>query len=67
MNKNKWLVTLLALTIPLSIQAEEVKNASSEKAEEFVIPEPASLSIKPENKFRETGRVISFLDRKSVV
>lgn len=61
MNKNKWLVTLLALTIPLSIQAEEVKNASSEKAEEFVIPEPASLSIKPENKFRETGRVISFL------
>lgn len=61
MNKNKWLVTLLALTIPLSIQAEEVKNAPSEKAEEFVIPEPASLSIKPENKFRETGRVISFL------
>ncbi len=61
MNKNKWLVTLLALTIPLSIHAEEVKNAPSEKAEEFVIPEPASLSIKPENKFRETGRVISFL------
>lgn len=61
MNKNKWLITLLALTLPLSIQAEEVKKAPSEEAEEFVVPEPASLSIKPENKFRETGRVISFL------
>lgn len=61
MNKNKWLITLLALTLPLMTYAEEAKKAGPEKEEVFVLPEPASLTIKPDNKFRETGRVISFL------
>lgn len=61
MNKNKWLITLLALTLPLSIYAEEVKNEPVAEEETFVVPEPASLNLKPENKFRETGRIVSFL------
>ncbi|HEY9031708.1 MAG TPA: carboxy terminal-processing peptidase [Kangiella sp.] len=61
MNKNKWLITLLALTLPLTIHAEEAKNEPVVEEETFVVPEPASLSLKPENKFRETGRVVSFL------
>ncbi len=61
MNKNKWLLTLLALTLPLTIHAEEVKREPVAEEETFVVPEPASLNLKPEDKFRETGRVVSFL------
>lgn len=61
MNKNKWLITLLALTLPLTIYAEEVKKEPVAEEETFVVPEPASLNLKPEDKFRETGRVVSFL------
>lgn len=61
MNKNKWLLTLLALTLPLTIHAEEVKKEPVTTEEAFVVPDPASLNLKPEDKFRETGRVVSFL------
>ena len=66
MSKNKWLISLLALALPLTIQAEEVNkepviNKAPKQEEVFVVPEPASLNLKPDNKFRETGRVVSFL------
>ena len=62
MNKNKWLYPLFALSLPfLANQVQAESNAAQLDLAEHSLPAPASAEIRPEGKFRETGRLISFL------
>ena len=57
MNKNKWLFSLFALSMPL-MAAQPVIEAEQASSE---IPAPASLSMELDPKFRSLGQKIAYL------
>lgn len=68
MINKKWLLPLLALCVSFSAVAEKKplnkspKKFDKELHEEiYSLPTPASLELEPEDKFRETGRLVAFL------
>lgn len=64
----KWLLAVFTLGFSFGVLAEDAAPNKSPKKfdkelheEVYSLPAPASLSLEPETKFRETGRLVAFL------